>query len=137
KLLIAGPAVIVQPPANLTKLEGDRAEFACEAKALPSNITHKWFFNGQPIAQLSSLHSRTQQRPDGSLLLQPTSSEDSGIFTCEVWNGIGVPEMQSAYLDVQFPARVVFSPTVQYLPLGLSGLVRCFVQANPPVTRVS
>lgn len=30
------------------------------------------------------------------------------------------------------PARVTYSPTIQYLPLGLSGIVRCFVQANPP-----
>lgn len=65
------------------------------------------------------------------------SSCHSGIYTCEVWNGIGAPEMQSAYLDVQFAARVVFSPNVQYLPFGQRGLVRCFVQANPPVTRVS
>ena len=29
------------------------------------------------------------------------------------------------------PARVTYSPTIQYLPLGLSGIVRCFVQASP------
>lgn len=137
KLLIAGPAVITQPPTNLTKLEGDRAEFACEAKALPSNVTHKWFFNGQPISQLSSASSRVQVKQDGTLSLHPTTSDDTGLYTCEVWNGIGSPETQSAYLDVQFPARVVFSPNVQYLPLGLSGLVRCFVRANPPVSRVT
>lgn len=30
------------------------------------------------------------------------------------------------------PARVTFSPTIQYLPLGLSGVIRCYVQASPP-----
>lgn len=30
------------------------------------------------------------------------------------------------------PARVYYSPTIQYLPLGLSGIVRCFIQASPP-----
>jgi hypothetical protein len=29
------------------------------------------------------------------------------------------------------PARVTYSPTIQYLPHGLSGIVRCFVQASP------
>ena len=31
------------------------------------------------------------------------------------------------------PARVTYSPTIQYLPLGLSGVVRCYVQASPPI----
>lgn len=30
------------------------------------------------------------------------------------------------------PARVTYSPTIQYLPSGLSGILRCYVQANPP-----
>lgn len=29
------------------------------------------------------------------------------------------------------PARVTFTPTVQYLPLRLSGVVRCHVEAHP------
>ena len=41
KVIIAGPAVITSPPTNLTKLEGTHAEFICEAKALPANITHR------------------------------------------------------------------------------------------------
>lgn len=28
-------------------------------------------------------------------------------------------------------ARVTYSPSIQYLPLGLSGIVRCHIQANP------
>ncbi|GIZ03317.1 protein turtle [Caerostris extrusa] len=38
KVIVAGPASIVTPPRNVTKLEGDRAEFICEAKALPTNV---------------------------------------------------------------------------------------------------
>lgn len=41
KVIIAGPAVITTPPTNITKIEGNHAEFICEAKALPANITHK------------------------------------------------------------------------------------------------
>ncbi|KAF8796220.1 Protein turtle like protein [Argiope bruennichi] len=126
------PATIVTPPRNVTKLEGDRAEFICEAKALPSNVTHRWFHNGVEISQLSWLETRTSVRRDGTLFISPTSAEDSGKFTCEVTNGIGTPDTASAYLSVEYPARVTFSPTIQYLPLGLSGVIRCYVQASPP-----
>jgi hypothetical protein len=30
------------------------------------------------------------------------------------------------------PARVTYSPSIQYLPFGMSGVVRCFIQASPP-----
>ncbi|CAL1272285.1 unnamed protein product [Larinioides sclopetarius] len=132
KVIVAGPATIVTPPRNVTKLEGDRAEFICEAKALPSNVTHRWFHNGVEISQLSWLETRTSVRRDGTLFISPTSAEDSGKFTCEVTNGIGTPDTASAYLSVEYPARVTFSPTIQYLPLGLSGVIRCYVQASPP-----
>lgn len=44
--------------------------------------------------------------------------------------------MVSAHLNVQFPARIHYSPIVQYLPLGMSGIVRCYVEANPPANQV-
>lgn len=131
KVIVAGSAVITGPPRNLTKLEGDKAEFVCDAKALPSNVTHKWFHNGVEITQLSYLEARTAVRRDGTLHINPTTPDDTGKYTCEVYNGIGQPETASAYLAVDYPARVTYSPTIQYLPLGLSGMVRCFVQANP------
>ncbi|XP_071040186.1 protein turtle [Parasteatoda tepidariorum] len=132
KVIVAGPASIVVPPRNVTKLEGDKAEFICEAKALPTNVTHRWFHNGVEISQLSWLETRTVVRRDGTLFISPTSAEDSGKFTCEVTNGIGTPDTASAFLSVEYPARITYSPTIQYLPLGLSGVVRCYVQASPP-----
>ncbi|KAG8194491.1 hypothetical protein JTE90_013246 [Oedothorax gibbosus] len=132
KVIVAGPASITTPPRNVTKLEGDRAEFICEAKALPTNVTHKWFHNGVEISQLSWLETRTVVRRDGTLFISPTSAEDSGKFTCEVTNGIGTPDSASAFLSVEYPARVTFSPTIQYLPLGLSGVIRCYEQSSPP-----
>lgn len=99
--VFSGPAVITVPPRNITKLEGDKAEFICEAKALPSNVSHRWFHNGVEISQLSWLETRTLVRRDGTLFINPTSSEDSGRYTCEVTNGIGNPESASAYLSVE------------------------------------
>ena len=30
------------------------------------------------------------------------------------------------------PARVVFTPTIQYLPVHLSGIIHCHIESNPP-----
>ena len=35
------------------------------------------------------------------------------------------------------PARVVFTPTVQYIPRGLKGIIRCETDANPPITYIT
>lgn len=52
KMIVAGPATIINPPKNLTKLEGDKVEMTCKAKALPSNVTYRWFHNGIEISKL-------------------------------------------------------------------------------------
>lgn len=132
RIIIAGGAVITIPPHNITKLEGNKAEFICEAKAQPSNITYKWYRNDIDINELSWLITRTVKRSDGTLVLDPLTADDTGKYTCEVSNGIGTPQSAAAYLDVEFPARVTYTPTLQYLPLGLSGVIRCHFEANPP-----
>ncbi|XP_049272125.1 protein turtle isoform X5 [Rhipicephalus sanguineus] len=137
KVIVAGPAVITTPPQNLTKLEGNFAEFVCEARALPSNITHRWFYNGVEISKLTWLQTRTLVRQDGTLFINPTAADDSGFYTCEISNGIGQPESATAYLNIEYPARVNFTPAFQYMPLNLSGVVRCYIQANPPIQFVT
>lgn len=103
---LAGPAVITVPPQNTSKLEGGKVEFICEAKALPANITHKWYHNGVDISQLTWLESRSLIRKDGLLFISPLTAEDSGVFTCEVSNGIGSPDSASAYLSVECKSQV-------------------------------
>ncbi|XP_077563863.1 protein turtle-like isoform X3 [Haemaphysalis longicornis] len=137
KVIVAGPAVITTPPQNLTKLEGNFAEFVCEARALPSNITHRWFYNGVEISKLTWLQTRTLVRQDGTLFINPTAADDSGFYTCEISNGIGAPESATAYLNIEYPARVNFTPAFQYMPLNLSGVVRCYIQANPAIQFVT
>ncbi|XP_040065241.1 protein turtle isoform X1 [Ixodes scapularis] len=137
KVIVAGPAVITTPPQNLTKLEGNFAEFVCEARALPSNITHRWFYNGVEISKLTWLQTRTLVRQDGTLFINPTAADDSGFYTCEISNGIGNPESATAYLNIEYPARVNFTPAFQYMPLNLSGIVRCYIQANPAIQFVT
>ncbi|XP_046388422.1 protein turtle-like isoform X3 [Ischnura elegans] len=137
RVIIAGGAVIMVPPTNQTKLEGEKAAFSCEAKALPGNVTVRWFREGVPVREVSALETRVTIRRDGSLVVNPVSADDSGLFLCEVTNGIGEPQSASAFLNVEYPAKVTFTPTVQYLPFRLAGVVQCYIKANPPLQYVT
>lgn len=109
QVLIAGSAVITVPPRNLTKLEGDKIEFVCEAKALPSNVTYHWYQNGKDITTNSDYQTRFIVKKDGTLLINPVSAEDSGKYTCEVYNGIGTSDSASAWLNVECKATFYFN----------------------------
>lgn len=89
------------PPTNQTKLEGEKVQFSCEAKALPGNVTVKWFREGAPLKEVASLETRFTIKKDGSLVVNPVSADDSGLYLCEVSNGIGEPQSASAYLNVE------------------------------------
>ncbi|XP_048480343.1 protein turtle isoform X2 [Plutella xylostella] len=137
RVIIAGGAVITMPPTNQTKLEGEKVQFTCEAKALPGNVTVKWFREGAPVAEVAALETRVTIRRDGALVINPVAADDSGQYLCEVSNGIGAPQSASAYLNVEYPAKVTFTPTVQYLPFRLAGVVQCYIKANPPLQYVT
>ncbi|KAM7353772.1 immunoglobulin superfamily member turtle isoform 2-T3 [Cochliomyia hominivorax] len=123
--------VITVPPTNTTKLEGEKVTFSCEAKAMPGNVTVRWFREGSPVKEVASLETRITIRKDGSLIINPVSADDSGQYLCEVTNGIGDPQSASAYLNVEYPSKVTFTPTVQYLPFRLAGVVQCYIKTNP------
>jgi hypothetical protein len=127
KVIIAGPAVITAPPRNLTKIEGEKVEMICEAKALPSNVTHRWFHNDIDISQLSWLETRTIIRRDGTLFINPSSAEDSGKYTCEVFNGIGTPDSANAYLSVECETKLSINRTINFL---LMNELKCFCRSG-------
>ncbi|XP_059615352.1 protein turtle isoform X2 [Phlebotomus argentipes] len=137
RVIIAGGAVIMVPPTNQTKLEGEKAQFTCEAKAMPGNVTVRWFREGISVQEVAALETRVTIRKDGTLIINPVSADDSGLYLCEVSNGIGDPQSASAYLNVEYPAKVTFTPTIQYLPFRLQGVVQCYIKANPPLQYVT
>ncbi|KAJ8669632.1 hypothetical protein QAD02_000891 [Eretmocerus hayati] len=136
-VVIAGGAVITIPPANETKLEGEKVMFPCVAKAMPGNVTVRWYKENSLISEISELDTRASVKSNGSLVINPVSADDSGLFICEVTNGIGEPQTASAYLNVEYPAKVTFNPTIQYLPFRLAGVVHCYIKANPPLQYVT
>ncbi|XP_017075351.2 protein turtle isoform X2 [Drosophila eugracilis] len=137
RVIIAGGAVIMVPPTNQTKLEGEKVIFSCEAKAMPGNVTVRWYREGSPVREVAALETRVTIRKDGSLIINPIKPDDSGQYLCEVTNGIGDPQSASAYLSVEYPAKVTFTPTVQYLPFRLAGVVQCYIKSSPQLQYVT
>ncbi|XP_016987972.1 protein turtle isoform X2 [Drosophila rhopaloa] len=125
------------PPTNQTKIDGDKAIFSCEAKAMPGNVTVRWYREGSPVREVAALETRVTIRKDGSLIINPIKPDDSGQYLCEVTNGIGDPQSASAYLSVEYPAKVTFTPTVQYLPFRLAGVVQCYIKSSPQLQYVT
>lgn len=89
------------PPINQTKLEGEKVQFTCEAKAMPGNVTVRWFREGAPVREVAALETRVTIRKDGTLIVNPVSADDSGWYTCEVSNGIGDAQSAAAFLNVE------------------------------------
>jgi hypothetical protein len=114
-LAVSGGAVITIPPTNETKREGEKVMFSCEAKALPGNVTVRWYREGALISDVSELDTRASVKMNGSLVIDPVRADDSGMYLCEVTNGIGEPQTASAYLNVECklylePGAFLFPP---------------------------
>uniref|UniRef100_A0A8C6X913 Protein turtle homolog A n=1 Tax=Naja naja TaxID=35670 RepID=A0A8C6X913_NAJNA len=136
-LLVQGPPVIVVPPKDITVNLSQDAFFACRAEAYPANLTYSWFQGGTNVFHISHLRSRIQILVDGSLLVQKTTPEDSGKYTCIPSNGLRKSPSASAFLTVLYPAQVAKMPPETLLPIGMQGTIQCPSRANPPLLSVS
>ncbi|KAM4861084.1 protein turtle homolog A [Thomomys bottae] len=137
QLLVLGPPVIIVPPENSTVNATRDASLACRAEAYPANLTYSWFQDGVNVFHISRLQSRVRILVDGSLRLQAVQPDDAGRYTCVPSNGLLRSPSASAYLTVLYPAQVTAMPPETPLPIGLRGIIRCPVRANPPLLFVS
>ncbi|XP_046540112.1 protein turtle homolog A [Equus quagga] len=137
QLLVLGPPVIVVPPKNSTVNASQDVSLACRAEAYPANLTYSWFQDSINVFHISRLQSRVRILVDGSLRLQAAQPEDAGRYTCVPSNGLPRPPSASAYLTVLYPAQVTAMPPETPLPVGMRGIIRCPVRANPPLLFVS
>ncbi|XP_072548265.1 protein turtle homolog B isoform X2 [Salminus brasiliensis] len=136
RLLVQGPPYIVAPPENITVNISQNALFTCQAEAYPGNLTYTWFWEEDNVYFKNDLKLRVRILIDGTLIIFRVKPEDAGKYTCSPSNSLGISPSASAYLTVQYPARVLNMPPVIYVPRKLPGVIRCPVDANPPVTSV-
>ncbi|KAI5098824.1 protein turtle-like B isoform X2 [Silurus meridionalis] len=136
RLLVQGPPYIVAPPENITVNISQNALFTCQAEAYPGNLTYTWFWEEDNVYFKNDLKLRVRILIDGTLIIYRVKPEDAGKYTCSPSNSLGISPSSSAYLTVQYPARVLNMPPVIYVPRKLPGIIRCPVDANPPVLSV-
>uniref|UniRef100_A0A452ISF0 Immunoglobulin superfamily member 9 n=1 Tax=Gopherus agassizii TaxID=38772 RepID=A0A452ISF0_9SAUR len=137
RLLVQGSPVIVVPPQNITVNITQDAFLACQAEAYPGNLTYSWFQGSSNVYHLSHLQSRVRVLVDGSLLLQKTTPDDAGKYTCVPSNGLWKPPSASAFITVLYPAQVTTMPPETLLPKGMQGMIQCPTKANPPLLSIS
>ncbi|XP_062873148.1 protein turtle homolog B isoform X2 [Trichomycterus rosablanca] len=136
RLLVQGPPYIVAPPENITVNISQNALFTCQAEAYPGNLTYTWLWEEDNVYFKNDLKLRVRILIDGTLIIYRVKPEDTGKYTCSPSNSLGISPSASAYLRVQYPARVLNMPPVIYVPRKLPGIIRCPVDANPPVLSV-
>ncbi|XP_026513397.1 protein turtle homolog A [Terrapene carolina triunguis] len=90
-----------------------------------------------PRVDPDHLQSRVRVLVDGSLLLQKTTPDDAGKYTCVPSNGLRKPPSASAFLTVLYPAQVTTMPPETLLPMGMQGMIQCPTKANPPLLSIS
>ncbi|CAH1646879.1 unnamed protein product [Spodoptera littoralis] len=134
-LQVDGGNLIVTPPMNVTVLEGERAELECLPKSPESAV--EWYKDGTPLGELPELALRSERPANGSLVLRRAASTDPGEYECRVHDP-AYPELQSAsaFLDVQYKAKVVYAPKERFLPYGKPASLDCHFSANPPLTNL-
>ncbi|XP_072938896.1 protein borderless isoform X2 [Epargyreus clarus] len=133
-LEVDGGNLIVTPPMNATVLEGERAELECSPKSAEWAV--QWYKEGAPLETLPELAGRSERARNGSLVLRRAASTDLGQYECRVSAPDGQQQSAGAYLDVQYKAKVVYSPKERYLPYGKPASLDCHFSANPPLTNL-
>jgi len=119
--------ILIQPPSNLTALDGKDATISCTAEGSPApNIT--WFFNGGQI----SFSGRIQILEDGSLLIATVRSTDQGKYTCSRANEAGSVD-GSAWLKVLVRTQIVQPPSDTKVILGHVAKIHCKVSSDSGV----
>lgn len=131
---VDGGNLIVTPPMNVTVLEGERAELECLPKSPESVVA--WYKDGTPLNELPELALRSEQPPNGSLVLRRAASSDPGQYECRVRAPDDAMQSAAAFLDVQYKAKVVYAPKERYLPYGKPASLDCHFSANPPLTNL-
>ncbi|XP_029667809.1 protein borderless isoform X3 [Formica exsecta] len=132
-LAIYGDTLLTIPPVNKTAMEGETVTFDCVAKGESTIVT--WFREGIPITEIQDLRRRMSV-DNGTLTITSAAMGDLGEYTCVVTGENGDQQSASAFLNVQYKAKVIYAPREVYLPYGKPALLDCHFRANPPLTNL-
>ncbi|XP_012222361.1 protein borderless isoform X1 [Linepithema humile] len=131
---VPGDTLLTVPPVNKTAMEGDTITFDCVAKGEGTIIN--WFREGVSIPEIQDLRRRASTGSDGTLTINSAAMGDLGEYTCVVTGDNGDQQSASAFLNVQYKAKVIYAPREVYLPYGKPALLDCHFRANPPLTNL-
>ncbi|XP_043252746.1 protein borderless isoform X3 [Colletes gigas] len=133
-LAIDGKTLLAIPPVNRTVMEGESVNFHCVFRGEKSIVS--WFREGTEITKIEDFKRRATIAEDGALVINPAAMGDLGEYTCVVTGETGEQQSASAFLNVQFKAKVIYAPREVYLPYGKPALLDCHFRANPPLTNL-
>ncbi|XP_043580192.1 protein borderless isoform X2 [Bombus pyrosoma] len=133
-LAIDGETLLAVPPVNKTVMEGESVSFDCVAKGEKSVVN--WFREGVEITAIEDLRRRASIAENGTLTINAPAMGDLGEYTCMVTGETGDQQSASAFLNVQYKAKVIYAPREVYLPYGKPALLDCHFRANPSLTNL-
>ncbi|XP_043252738.1 protein borderless isoform X2 [Colletes gigas] len=131
---VPGKTLLAIPPVNRTVMEGESVNFHCVFRGEKSIVS--WFREGTEITKIEDFKRRATIAEDGALVINPAAMGDLGEYTCVVTGETGEQQSASAFLNVQFKAKVIYAPREVYLPYGKPALLDCHFRANPPLTNL-
>lgn len=126
-LLDMPPSFKKNPVLSVTlAAEGGNVSIRCQPEAAP-RPTFIWKKDGNLIGS----GGRRRVFPDGTLVIQPVSTEDQGVFTCMAQNILGTSE-SSGWLEVlQGPIWVEAPPEYDNYTTGTTLTMQCRAEADP------
>ncbi|KAL5244572.1 hypothetical protein ACI65C_011982 [Semiaphis heraclei] len=133
RLDVQGGDVMSIPPINQTRMEHESVHFSC-VKEDPEFVV-QWYKDGVPLDDLPFLSGRFLVTPEGSLDIYDAALNDNGFYSCRIISAKGTLSA-GAFLNVQYKAKVVYSPAEVFLAYGKPGTLDCHFHSNPPLTKI-
>ncbi|XP_061083193.1 myosin light chain kinase, smooth muscle [Conger conger] len=118
---------------DLRVMDGSQVSMRVEVNGNPQPEI-VWLHNGKEIQESEDFHFE-QKGNEYSLLIQEVFPEDTGKYTCEVWNASGVARTEST-LTVQEPQEgvqpwFITKPKSVTASLGQHVLLSCAIAGDP------
>ncbi|XP_036097463.1 palladin [Molossus molossus] len=125
----------LQAPGNLTVQEGKLCRMDCKVSGLPTPDL-SWQLDGKPVRPDSAHKMLVRENGVHSLIIEPVTSRDAGIYTCTATNRAG---QNSFSLELVVAAKEAHKPPVFIEKLQNTGVadgypvrLECRVSGVPP-----